>query len=56
MRDRRRVPLVDTPNPSPPKPSSDQLSDTFEETLMGFYGHLDWSEEEKHYLRESGLI
>ncbi len=41
---------------SSPIASDPTLCDDFEQTLTGLYGHLDWSEEEKHYLRESGLI
>jgi len=31
-------------------------SDAFEQTLAGLYGDVVWSQEEKDFLRASGLI
>jgi hypothetical protein len=54
----RRVEMPEqVPNSTPlsQKPSEPPLDD-FEQTLKGLYGNVEWSQEAKDYLRETGLI
>jgi hypothetical protein len=55
----QEVPLPDPTAPGPPdspeSPDADPVND-FEKTLMGLYGDVSWSGQDKDFLRASGLI
>ena len=43
------------PDDSPESPAEDSV-DEFEKTLRGAYPDVDWTEQDKDFLRASGLI
>ena len=49
------MPDPKTPDDSPESPAEDSTDD-FEKTLKGLYRDVNWSGQDKDFLRASGLI